>query len=809
MANQITDVRVVFTADLKPFAEGLKAMLVMTASAGKQITPLLNMRAEVNTSAIHRQLQAITESTDSYIRKMAEAAGATVTLGQRETETGARTDEAGRAVERKGIRLNKMKREALETFGAISFLAQGILQLATDASGGDKQLQKMSQSMSQGISAGFGLAGVMSVLGIATGGTAVAIGAVVAVGVAMLNFFDQGEKKAEMMQRRMRDFSNSLKGASQQDLATYREALRQTILGLEKDIAEGEKLRNEALKGGNAVAFGLARDRVSKDKQLKEQHVEEIRKIEEQMTANQMTEAEVRAKIQEFEIQAVEDKFQRMHAEENKRFEEEKKRINDSVATDATKKAALEAAERAHQQRLTDIFLQEENDREQERKKHAEERKKEIEEQRAREKVIQDLSTQTTRTLIDADKARELAKATSARDKVAIEEKYALRVIELEEGIALASAQSEEERQLIREKFDALRIKLRMESGLKFLEAERTDSEKWKDTWLRNNSIIIDTIAAGWDSLWNDITRGVEFTSQLEIDQRNLSTELFELDMQKRRKALSDQLAKGEIDYREYHLRLRQLDLETRQREEEDLAFKQQLDEERKSSFERAWDATSNIALQALGEILKEEIKGAILSMATTKSSEASKTATVVAGSSARQTSVLAEMATTLASAAARIAGAVASAIEWQIATFGPFALLTIGASVAGIYALWEGVKKTLGFAQGGKSKPGQRGFIEGFTPEIIAPEKDFYDIARAEMIPKMLLMTAQTVERKMQSKIGEEMGGGSGPRMLEVVERFERAIDRFENKEFEIFLDRLVTGSDIANEKRKRAGIK
>lgn len=832
------EVKIVFTADLQPFTDGLKMMLSMTSAAGKQITPLLNMQAKVDTSVLDQQLQQINQSTEEYIRKIGEAASTTASFGQGEEDAGKKVTGAEQALERKNVSLLKTKRSALETFGAISFLAQGILKLASDADSGSKRLEKMSQSMSQGISAGFGLAGMMGMLGIATGGTAVAIGAVVTIGVALLNFFSDAEEKARNAAKMLELFNESLRGATRRDLEEYRGALLRAILEQGRMIQLLEKQQSnaalrewyhgivqgiDALLGTEMTAFGAIEGKIDEHKEKRTQLVDALHSLDKQMTSDEMTSAELRKKIRDLEVQSVQDKFQRMQEEENQRYKEELDAIRKSKGTQDEIRQAVELAERAHQRKLTDIFTQEEEERERERKKHEEDRKREQEKELQRRKQILEAGLDATKSRLATEKTVELTilreqeiaaeksesvLKDSAERRIAIEEAYAIKVIDAEEQAALAIADneqlSEEQRTAIKAKFAAQREQIRRESGLKFLDAEKQDADAWKEIWVKNNQIVLDAIGAAWDELWRSMNETVAQTTQTEIDQRQVSTELFLIDLDKRKAALQAQLAEGEISQSEYNLRIREMELERQKHQEEDLAFQMRLDEERRSSFERAWMAIEDIAVSALGEILKEEIKSAIISLATTESAEASKTATVTTGTAVRQSSIVAETLTTLASGAASILKAVASAIEWQIAAFGPFALLTIGASIAGIYGLWEGAKATLGFAQGGKTKPGEQGFIEGFKPEIIAPEKDFYEIARAEMIPKMLLMTAATVEQQFQRGVASSGDG----RMIDVIERLERVIDAFNEKQFQVSGDSIQTASNVAQTKKSRAGI-
>jgi hypothetical protein len=150
-------------------------------------------------------------------------------------------------------------------------------------------------------------------------------------------------------------------------------------------------------------------------------------------------------------------------------------------------------------------------------------------------------------------------------------------------------------------------------------------------------------------------------------------------------------------------------------------------------------DSVKDYLWQKLTEELKDIIitKGAELTIHTT--TETAKSAVTATGVASRIALLGMEIVKTLASAAASMVSVVASIFEWEIGTFGPFALLTIPASIAAIVGVYDVAKKAFGFDQGGLFKKGQRGFIEGNRDEIIAPEKTFIDVVNQTIIPKVI----------------------------------------------------------------------
>lgn len=86
---------------------------------------------------------------------------------------------------------------------------------------------------------------------------------------------------------------------------------------------------------------------------------------------------------------------------------------------------------------------------------------------------------------------------------------------------------------------------------------------------------------------------------------------------------------------------------------------------------------------------------------------ETTKTAVTSGNVAARIGLYAIEAVKTLAVGAASIASAIAQGISYLFTTMGPLALAVIPAVAAGVYALWGGVKRTLGFKSGGYTGKG------------------------------------------------------------------------------------------------------
>ena len=175
-----------------------------------------------------------------------------------------------------------------------------------------------------------------------------------------------------------------------------------------------------------------------------------------------------------------------------------------------------------------------------------------------------------------------------------------------------------------------------------------------------------------------------------------------------------------------------------------------------KNQADAIWISMENAALHALDQILEKEIENAIIGTAVHKGAETAKTASTEEGVLERLAMVGVEIVKTLAAAAAKMVDAIASIFEWEVAAFGPAAIVTIPATVAAMLAVFNKMKSAMGFEQGGRIRKGQKGYIEGTGNEIIAPEQTFVDIARKELMPRILLEGARAIDRSIVARVSE-----------------------------------------------------
>jgi hypothetical protein len=220
------EIKTIFTVDLSQYVDGLQTMLTMTETTGKQLQGLLTVQAkQPDFSGLQTQLDGINKRTADYLSEQAQLPPVLAAGSDGLNKFGGSNDSAGAKVEGHTLKMRGLKRESRESFQAIAFLAISISSLAASAGDGDTKLSKMSQTMGQGISAGFGLASMLVALEVATGPVAIVIGAVVAIGFALGKILSDDTDKANALKAAMADFDSSLKNASLGSLEEYRKNL--------------------------------------------------------------------------------------------------------------------------------------------------------------------------------------------------------------------------------------------------------------------------------------------------------------------------------------------------------------------------------------------------------------------------------------------------------------------------------------------------------------------------------------------------------------------------------------------------------
>jgi len=885
----ISEIRTTFTIDLNPFAAGLKTMLAMTQAAGKQILPVLNLQAKPDFTVFDEQLKGLTKTVDDYIGAQVESiktattqTGATGDLGGKVDDLEKKTRKAGTAVDSHTMSLRHMKRESLEVFGGVSFLVQSIIQLASSATGGDQKLQKMGQSMAQGVSAGFGLASMMSLLGLATGGTAAVIGALVTVGVTLLNFFSSAETRAKIAASAVESFTQSLRTATAKDLQDYRQALLGNIGALDKTILTLEKQRDVALAnweswtsivqgyyqltdkllGTGITQYGKINKTLDEAKEKRKLSVDELKKLDEQQEASQMNAVETRKRTLELQIQTEQNVFQQRRLMAEKDYRDEVERIIASNAANKQKEEAIKAAGIAHNNAVKKI----DDDERQERDQHVL-RLAEIEDRRKT-------------AFIDVQEKLELATAQTEIARMAIQERYATQRLDIEEKAAKRSIKLEIARLEAIGGPEAERKITRLNQILAALDQEYSDkradvraatNEKLAQLDLQNQAAIRDLqrqallsqldaeeksalaketneerkteISQRYALLRLQIEKdAAQYLVRLELDQVNAIEGPLTEAQQKRLTQLQDYLKASEEAFGGKKLGIevsatiglppagtvaaqlqkvqdlqnafnRETDAGARQRIDMELRLEQQkLDKmtlfgdelvakERQDQEQRrqAWRETHQFEMSIINGMTagvrsmfdqflsvhrqaKDQWDAIWLSMENTVIQALSELAVkAIENWLIDQVLMAGSVAATNAAMAAIIPAASTAATLVSIASFGGAAGIGTGAVLAGLGTVRAA--SIVGFEEGGKTKRGQAGFIEGFYPEIIAPEEDFYKIARAEIIPRLILEQDRQLNLKFAQRMAEKIQtAGGGGMSRELVERFAQAIDKLEN---------------------------
>lgn len=193
-----------------------------------------------------------------------------------------------------------------------------------------------------------------------------------------------------------------------------------------------------------------------------------------------------------------------------------------------------------------------------------------------------------------------------------------------------------------------------------------------------------------------------------------------------------------------------------------------------KDAGDAVWLAIRNTALSTIGRILERQVESYLIDTAAHTTAEETKTAVTGQNALVRVATTVWETATKivtwtaeqvafiakevvmtavavvqggirLALVIAEAAASIVKAVAQAIAGLGPFGLILAPGIIAAGVAVFAGMKKAFGFAQGGVFEPDQRGFIEGGQYELISPRKSFDRIMREEVVP-MLVRTTQIV---------------------------------------------------------------
>lgn len=769
-----------FIVDLALYAQGMKTMLSMTQIAGQQIKPLLNLEMKApDFSPIDKALKGLTNDVQRYV---AEQSASTETTDRHSTALAANakiTDKVTAATAGHVEGMRGVRRESIHMFGALAFLSQNLLQLTASTSGESKELQKLNQGLSQGISAGFGLASILSVLAIVTGGTAVAIGAIATVGVTLLSFLDDSKSKAERLQKAMDGFSNTLKGASLQSLQEYRQNLLALELDTKKNLKAAreyqEQLSGGLVKGDPTKSYRENLKNAGKTvDQLKEalsSRTKELEQLDAELATKQKTYAEWRDLIRNLEIASIVNSYNRQRAEAQKWYEDQFNLLIRAAQTTKAGHDILVALNAQLAQKLNDIdkakqqnriaHLNETHDKLRAAEESAFEdslaiirkngiargiqqdeidqdviaaRIVRLKKQLADElqytdqkdaariakeadllRQIDDLEVQGAQAEIqverqkdqDLQRLREMATETEMLkirmrgiNQAKSEEQINIEIIAAKEKRVEVELQILNDQEAKGKQLDRKQIERKRQLENELTQLQLDGFEARKQLWSEEMGVI----DQGYRDLFKSITQQRVQTSQTIIESNRVETELFTIEIEKRKKDLQIQYEQGLIDRREYNLKMQQLDLEVAKKQQDNLDFQKKLDDERLGSWASMWNAMERAAMQAMENVTAKMIE----TYAINPTQEGA-----------------------------------AHTVE-KLALTGVGFLL--GGPIGGL--IGGGVAKLFGLAGGARVTKPTLAMVGEAGTEIVAPEKDFIGVFRDDLRPQLMDVFSGSISR-------------------------------------------------------------
>ena len=357
-------IKTIFTVDLTPYVDGLQTMMTMTETTGKQLQGLLSVQPkQPDFSGLQTQLTAITQRTQDYLKEQAELPPVLAADSEQTTKFGDSNEGAGKKVEGHMLKMRGLKRESRESFQAIAFLAISISSMAESAGGGDTKLSKMARTMGEGVSATFGLASMLVALEIASGGTAVVIGAVVAVAFALVKIFDDSEAKVNALKSAMEGFNSSLRGASLSSLEDYRknlQALKETSDGHLKTLKEQLRIQ-EAAVGMQEKKISAIKEEIKQEEARNAVFTDSVAKVDAEISAKQVNFVEAQKFAQEALTAATINQFAQRRKAADQTWQEEQDKYkghNDALYAAKVKHWAemkrIDEEERNFNQQLAD-----------------------------------------------------------------------------------------------------------------------------------------------------------------------------------------------------------------------------------------------------------------------------------------------------------------------------------------------------------------------------------------------------------------------------------------------------------------------
>jgi hypothetical protein len=753
--GNVSEIKSVFTVDLTPFVDGLKTMLSMTAATAPQMKALMNLDVKApNLSGLESQLKGLTTRTAEYLKE--QAAGVPLVDGAAisEKKHGEAADNAGKALTKKSESLRHVKREALESFGAISFLALGIVQLTSTATGGSQKLDKLSNSLSAGISAGFGFAGMISMIAPSAGPAAAGIGILAAAAISLIKYFDDGEARAKRFQMAVDGIRQSMRGASTSDLEAYRGKLIESSIAAQENAKAYDKVK-QSLGAMDFAGRAIILQKYNAEMARSAEFTKEREVVEAELTAREKTAGEVRQYIRDVEIAATRNQFdqQRKAVDETYRKEQEDYKGHAD---------ALEAARKKHATAIAKIVQDEAQFNQQIADTRFETELNRIKQQESKKGIVQE---QIDLMILQAQERhyREQYQKLSALGDKASKEQIQQKA-QLESRLSQIELQESEKRIEIGRNEFAKKIQNADRGYREIIAQFKEESYVRGDSAERLNANLIDLeetyTRAKLDAYQERIDKG-EVLNQQELDQmKELDTRLTELSAEGTQARIELHQAESQAIFEGVSgivgnlasaaqtmmgIQQQQTTKEVNEEKKQRLAV---LEEEKKKRLAKAQTAEEKDKIEQEYAVKKEALDAEM----EAKEKEKNRSAFETQKAFSIATALIATYeAATKAYDALSVIPIVGPALGIAAAAAAIIAGL---ANVAAIKA-----QEVPGLKEGGDLPAGSRGYIEGYEDEFVAPKRTFLQLFRSDLMPEMVkVMTSGNARSILLPQIKEEV---------------------------------------------------
>jgi len=315
----ISEVKTVFTVDLAPFVDGLKTMLSMTETTGKQLNQLLTVNAQPpNFTGLEAQLQALTNRTKEYVGATKESVVVNQTAIPVEQNLTQETDKAEKALFKKADTLRGMRREATQSMGALMFLMMAMQQFGGSADDATKKTSSFEKGLKAAVPAGFGVAMMILMVAPELGVLAVALGVASTVGMTFLTMLNDTTAAMDRQQSALDKLSIAMRGMSIAELQSARENEKQALKAIQSELDKLDEKRSVLgiLDTENAKRY------VTYEQEF-DLHTKAIDAINKELTSKVKSDAEARAFAVKAEIDAIADSRNRELADAKLTYDKE------------------------------------------------------------------------------------------------------------------------------------------------------------------------------------------------------------------------------------------------------------------------------------------------------------------------------------------------------------------------------------------------------------------------------------------------------------------------------------------------------